>query len=272
MSVRPPAVAGLFYPDDPQHLARAVADYLAGVEPEGAAPEAGPEAVPKAIPKAIVVPHAGFVYSAPVAASAYARLRPLKGRLSRVVLIGPAHRVAMRGLAAPRAEAFDTPLGRLPVDREAVARIAALPQVTLNDEPHRLEHCLEVQLPFIIACLGIVPLVPLVVGDASAKEVAEVVEMLWDGPETLVVISSDLSHYHDYETARRMDAATSAAIEALDESKIGWDDACGRIPIAGLLKVARARGLKARTLDLRNSGDTAGPKNEVVGYGAYAFA
>jgi len=180
--------------------------------------------------------------------------------------------VAIRGLAAPRAEAFDTPLGRLPVDREAVARIAALPQVTLNDEPHRLEHYLEVQLPFIIACLGIVPLVPLVVGDASAAEVAEVVEMLWDGPETLVVISSDLSHYHDYETARRMDAATSAAIEALDEARIGWDDACGRIPIAGLLKVARARGLKARMLDLRNSGDTAGPRNEVVGYGAYAFA
>ena len=268
MSVRPPAVAGLFYPDDPSRLARAVAEYLAGAEREGATLEV----VPGAVPKAIVVPHAGFVYSAPVAASAYARLRPLKGRLSRVLLIGPAHRVAIRGLAAPRAEAFDTPLGRILVDREAVARIAALPQVTLNDEPHRLEHCLEVQLPFIINCLGIVPLVPLVVGDASAAEVAEVVEMLWDGPETLVVISSDLSHYHDYETARRMDAATSAAIEALDEARIGWDDACGRIPIAGLLKVARARGLKARTLDLRNSGDTAGPKNEVVGYGAYAFA
>ncbi|HXM71267.1 MAG TPA: AmmeMemoRadiSam system protein B, partial [Thermoanaerobaculia bacterium] len=167
---------------------------------------------------------------------------------------------------------FDTPLGRLPVDREAVARIAALPQVTVNDEPHRLEHGLEVQLPFIIACLGSVPLVPLVVGDASAAEVAQVIEMLWEGPETLVVISSDLSHYHDYETARRMDAATSAAIEALDEGRIGWDDACGRVPISGLLRIARKRGLEARTIDLRNSGDTAGPKSEVVGYGAYVFA
>jgi MEMO1 family protein len=268
MSIRPPAVAGLFYPDDPQHLARAVADYLAAAEPDGAVSADFPEAVPKAV----VVPHAGFVYSAPVAASAYALLRPLKGRLSRVLLLGPAHRVAIRGLAASRVDAFDTPLGRLPVDHEAVARIAALPQVTVNDEPHRLEHCLEVQLPFIIACLGSVPIVPLVVGDASAAEVAQVIEMLWDGPETLVVISSDLSHYHDYETARRMDAATSAAIEALDEGGIGWDDACGRIPISGLLRIARKRGLRVQTIDLRNSGDTAGPMSEVVGYGAYVFA
>jgi len=264
MSVRAPAVAGLFYPDDPQHLARAVAEYLADAE-------AG-DAASAAVPKAVVVPHAGFVYSAPVAASAYARLRPLKGRLRRVLLLGPAHRVAIRGLAASGVDAFDTPLGRLPVDREAIARIAALPQVTVNDEPHRLEHCLEVQLPFIIACLGSVPIVPLVVGEASAAEVAQVIEMLWEGPDTLVVISSDLSHYHDYETARRMDAATSAAIEALDEDRIGWDDACGRVPISGLLRVARRRGLRVRTIDLRNSGDTAGPKSEVVGYGAYVFA
>lgn len=260
MSVRPPAVAGLFYPDDPRLLARTVEGYLAGAQ-------AGGE-----VPKAVVVPHAGFVYSAPVAASAYARLAPLKGILHRVLLLGPAHRMAIRGLAAPSVEAFDCPLGRIPLDRAAIARTARLPQVTLDDGPHRLEHCLEVQLPFILACLGSVPLVPLVVGDASTEEVAEVIELLWDGPETLVVISSDLSHYHGYETARRMDAATSAAVEALDESRIGWDDACGRIPLSGLLRVARARGLHAHTVDLRNSGDTAGPKNEVVGYGAYVFA
>jgi len=260
MSVRPPAVAGLFYPDDKQLLARAVEDYLARAVPDGEAP------------MAVVVPHAGFVYSGAVAASAYARLRPLEGRVRRVLLIGPAHRVALRGLAAPQAESFASPLGRHALDRAAIACLAALPQVAIDDAPHRLEHCLEVQLPFITACLGDVALVPLVVGDASAAEVAQVIEMLWDGPETLVVISSDLSHYHDYATARRMDAATSAAIEALDEGRIGWDDACGRVPLSGLLRVARERGLKARTIALCNSGDTAGAKSEVVGYGAYVFA
>jgi hypothetical protein len=260
MSVRPPAVAGLFYPEDKDLLARAVEDHLARATPDDA------------VPKAVVVPHAGLIYSGAVAASAYARLRPLKGRVRRVLLIGPAHRMAIRALAAPRVESFDSPLGRLELDRAAIAHIAALPQVAIDDAPHRLEHCLEVQLPFISACLGNVALVPLVVGDASAAEVAQVIEMLWDGPETLVVISSDLSHYHDYATARRMDAATSAAIEALDEGRIGWDDACGRLPISGLLRVARKRGLKARTIALCNSGDTAGAKDEVVGYGAYVFA
>ncbi len=259
MSIRPPAVAGLFYPDDPERLREAVEGYLAAVEPGGETP------------RAVVVPHAGFVYSGAVAAAAYARLRPLKGHLDRILLIGPAHRMAVRGLAAPVADAFESPLGPLPLDRAAIARIATLPQVTLDDAPHRLEHCLEVQLPFLVACLGRVPLVPLLVGDAYPEEVAEVIERLWEGPETLVVISSDLSHYHDDATAKRMDAATSAAIEALDEARIGWDDACGRLPIAGLLRVARARGLAARTIALCNSGDTAGPKDEVVGYGAYVF-
>lgn len=261
--VRAPAVAGHFYPDDPGLLARAVEGYLAAAA-LGTARDGAP-------PKAVVVPHAGYAYSAPIAASAYARLRPLKGKVRRVVLIGPAHRTPVRGLAAPGADAFATPMGALLVDRDALARLAALPQVVLLDEAHRLEHSLEVQLPFIIACLGQVSIVPLVAGDASPEEVAEVLELLWQDAETLVVISSDLSHYHDYETARRMDAATSAAIEALDEKRIAWDDACGRVPISGLLRVARKRGLKARTIDLRNSGDTAGPRNEVVGYGAYVF-
>jgi len=259
MGLRPPAVAGLFYPDDPKELRRTVEAFLARVKPEGEAP------------KAAVVPHAGFIYSGPIAASVYARLAPLKGRIKRLVLIGPAHRMAIRGLAAPSVEAFESPLGRIALDREAIARIAKLPQVKIDDAPHRLEHCLEVQLPFIIACLGQVLLVPLLAGEADAREVADVIELLWDGPETLVLISSDLSHYHDYGTARRMDAATSEAIEALDETRIGWDDACGRIPISGLLQVARKRGLKARTVDLRNSGDTAGSKHEVVGYGGYVF-
>jgi len=257
-SVRPTAVAGLFYPKEAGPLARMVEGYLAAAAPGG-------------LPKAIIAPHAGYIYSGPIAASAYSRLRSAAGKIRRVVLIGPAHRVALRGLAAPSDEAFDSPLGPVPVDREAIARIATLPQVTISDEAHRLEHSLEVHLPFLISTLGPVAIVPLVAGEATSEEVAQVIEMLWDGPETLVVISSDLSHYHDYGTARRMDAATSAAIEALDERAIGYEQACGRIPIAGLLRAARRRGLTARTIDLRNSGDTAGPRDEVVGYGAYVF-
>lgn len=262
-TVRPPAVAGLFYPDDPAVLERTVERYLAATK--------GKRAEEAALPKALIVPHAGYVYSGPIAATAYARLRPLKGKIRRVVLIGPAHRVAISGLVAPRATVFETPLGTLRVDEEAIACIAKLPQVTLADEPHRLEHCIEVQLPFLIATLGTIAIVPLVAGNATGEEVEAVIEALWDGPETLIVISSDLSHYHDYLTAQHMDEKTSAAIEALDERAIGWEQACGRVPIAGLLRAARQRGLRARMVDLRNSGDTAGPRDEVVGYGAYVF-
>lgn len=273
-SVRPPAVAGLFYPDDPAVLARTVERYLAEAEAfDPKAPERD-AATPNAVPRAVIAPHAGFVYSGPTAARAYARLKPLKGKLKRVVIVGPTHRVAIRGLAAPRTEAFQTPLGVVPVDQDARARLASLPQVALADEPHRLEHAIEVQLPFLISVLGTVPIVPLVAGDATGVEVAQAIDAVWDGNghDTLIVISSDLSHYHDYQTARRMDRVTSDAIEALDAAAIGWDQACGRIPIAGMIEVARARGLGARTVDLRNSGDTAGGKDKVVGYGAYVFA
>lgn len=258
LTVRPPAVAGLFYPDEPQRLEEAVAAYLAAAADDGPAP------------KAIIAPHAGYIYSGPIAASAYARLARARGHIERVLLIGPAHRVALEGLAVSRATAFATPLGDVPVDRAAVERLLALPQVRILDEAHRLEHSLEVHLPFLIATLGPVPLVPLVAGEATPEQVAGVIEAVWD-ERTLVAISSDLSHYHDYGTARRMDAATSAAIEALDERAIGYDQACGRVPISGLLQVAARRGLRARTVDLRNSGDTAGPRDEVVGYGAYVF-
>ena len=258
-TVRPPAVAGLFYPKEPRPLARMIEGYLAAAAGQGG------------VPRAIIAPHAGYIYSGPIAASAYARLRPAKGKVRRVVLIGPAHRVALRGLAVSSARAFDTPLGPLQVDGEALARVSALPQVTVLDEAHHLEHSLEVHLPFLISTLGSVAIVPLVAGDAAGEDVEEVIELLWDGPETLVVVSSDLSHYYDYRTARRMDTATSAAIEALDERAIGYEQACGRVPIAGMIRVARRRGLTARTIDLRNSGDTAGPRDEVVGYGAYVF-
>jgi hypothetical protein len=268
--VRPPAVAGLFYPDDPTLLAREVERYLAAADAneECAAPGAAEVA------RAVIAPHAGFVYSGPIAAHAYSFLRPLKGKIERVVIVGPTHRVAIRGLAAPTVDAFATPLGAMPVDAAARARVAALPQVMLADEPHRLEHAIEVQLPFLHSVLGPVPTLPLVAGDASADDVAQAIDAAAEGDltRTFVVISSDLSHYHDYRTAQRMDRATSDAVEALDARAIGWDQACGRVPIAGMIEIARACGLKARTVDLRNSGDTAGDRSRVVGYGAYVFA
>ncbi len=260
MRTRPPAVAGFFYPADEHRLSADLARYL---EAASAPPFSG-------TPKAIIAPHAGYVYSGPVAATAYATLRPASKRLRRVVLLGPAHRVAFRGLAAPGVDAFVTPLGPVPIDRPAIEAIAALPQVEIDDEPHREEHSLEVQLPFLQTVLDRFRLVPLVVGASNGEEVAEVLDRLWQDGETEIVVSSDLSHYHDYETARRIDAATAEAIETLRPEAIGQEQACGRIPIAGLLTAARRRGMRVERLDLRNSGDTAGPRDRVVGYGAWA--
>jgi hypothetical protein len=223
------------------------------------------------VPKAIIVPHAGYEYSGPVAGTAYALVEPGRGTITRVVLAGPSHRVPLRGVAVPSHTHFSTPLGEVEIDRDAVSAILRLPQVHVMDEAHANEHSLEVHLPFLQVTLGTFRVVPLVVGDAAAVDVGEVLETLWGGPETLVVISSDLSHYHDYLTARRMDAHTSAAIEALHDHEITDTDACGCVPIRGLLWVARRLGLHARIVDLRNSGDTAGRRDQVVGYGAYAF-
>ena len=258
--IRPPAVAGSFYPGDAAGLARAVEAYL-----EAATPANG-----EAPPKALIVPHAGYVYSGPVAASGYVILRGSGTAVRRVVLIGPAHRVPLRGLAAPRADLFRTPLGDVPIDHAAIEPLLSLAYVERSDSAHAEEHSLEVQLPFLQHLLSRFDLVPLVAGDASAEEVAEVLERLWGGPETLVVISSDLSHYHDWKSATRLDAATSRAIEELAPERLDHESACGRIPVAGLLLQARRLGLRVRALDLRNSGDTAGPRDQVVGYGAYA--
>jgi len=260
MSVRPPAVAGLFYPNDARELRAVVNGCLAGHAPSGPTP------------KAIIVPHAGYEYSGPVAGSAYALVSAARGTITRVVLLGPSHRVGFAGLALPAHSRFTTPLGDVPIDREAVARIGRLPQVTVLDQAHAREHSLEVHLPFLQVTLGDFTLVPLVVGEASPAEVGEVLEQIWGGPETLVVVSSDLSHYHDYFTAQRMDRATAAAIEGLRDEDIGEDDACGRVPVRGVLWLARRLGLHARTVDLRNSGDTAGPRGDVVGYGAFAIS
>ncbi len=261
-STRHPSVAGLFYPAEPDELARQVRGFLtAAGEPDPALPA----------PKAIIAPHAGYIYSGPVAGRAYAQIAGLAGRIRRVVLLGPAHRLPVIGLAYSRAERFLTPLGAIPVDRAALAGLADLAQVQESDPPFEGEHCLEVQLPFLQLTLGDFDLVPLLVGDADPEAVAEVLARLWGGEETLIVISSDLSHFLDYAAARSMDTRTTQAIEALDPARIGYHQACGRIPVNGLLVEARRRGLHARTLDLRNSGDTAGPKDRVVGYGAYAI-
>ncbi len=259
MQDRQTAVAGMFYPEDPTELTTAVKQYL-----QSAAEVAE-------TPKAIIVPHAGYIYSGPVAGSAYASLLPLKKQITRVVLLGPSHRIPLLGMATSSADRFLTPLGAIEIDKDAVNAIQTLPHVHTMNEAHTLEHSLEVQLPFLQLTLDDFKLVPVVVGDASASEVAAVLDALWGGPETLIVISSDLSHYHDYQTAQTMDSRTSAAIEALNPEDIQYEDACGRNPVKGLLAVARQRGIQARTLDLRNSGDTAGSRDQVVGYGAYLF-
>ncbi len=256
---RAPAVAGTFYPDETAALEGAIDRYLSDCEP-------GAEA-----PKALIVPHAGYVYSGPVAARAYARLAPARGRIRRVVLIGPSHYVAFQGLAVPATEAFVTPLGPVLLDREAVDRLCALPQVAVKDAAHAREHSLEVQIPFLQRVLGGFVLIPLVTGQVPPEAVAEVLALLWGGPETLVVVSSDLSHYLDYESARERDFGTANSILMLQPEEIGPEQACGCHGIGGLLTFARRHGLKIQKLDLRNSGDTAGPRDSVVGYGAFAL-
>ncbi len=258
-TIRIPAVAGTFYPAEPRVLGRMVDEYLNEVRTD------------EAPPKAMVVPHAGYIYSGPVAASAYARLRNTSAQITRVILLGPSHRVPFYGIAAPASDQFQTPLGIINVDRESIDEILPLQQVYELDVAHEAEHSLEVQLPFLQQTLGDFQLVPLVVGQTSAEEVAEVLGLLWGGPETLIVISSDLSHYLDYDAAKSIDAETSRSIESLDAAQIGDDQACGRIPLKGLLIEARRRGMQVETIDLRNSGDTAGPRDHVVGYGAYVF-
>ena len=266
--LRAPAVAGTFYPGRPAELSAAVAGYLADAAP----PESG-ETRPD--PKAIIVPHAGYVYSAPVAAAAYARLEPLAGTVTRVVLLGPAHTVYLSAIAVPHVAAFDGPLGVLTIDRPAIWQLAGLPQVVQDDRPHAREHALEVQFPFLQAVLGEVAILPLVVGEVAPAAVGEVIERLWGGPETLLLVSTDLSHYHPYAAAKRRDAATAEAIEAFDGARIGPEDACGCRALAGLLAAARARGCAIERLDLRTSGDTAGHlppgRDQVVGYGAWAL-
>lgn len=259
MNTRPAAVAGMFYPADKATLERTVSTLLA------AAPERGGAA------KAIIAPHAGYPYSGPTAACAYRLLEGRRANIRRVVLLGPAHRVYLRGMALPSVDAFRSPLGDVRIDREAVRRALELPGTQVSDDAHTFEHSLEVHLPFLQSVLDDFELVPIVVGACPARQVEGVIEALWGGEETLIVVSSDLSHYHAYADAQAIDAATTVRIEARDTTLRG-EEACGAYAINGLLLAARAHGLNVRTLDVRNSGDTAGDRQRVVGYGAYALA
>ena len=261
-TVRAPAVAGLFYPRDAGGLTGEIKDYL---------DQTGADRLSPGFPKVVIVPHAGFIYSGPVAASAYDLLRPARGIVRRVVMLGPCHRVPVTGMALPGARAFDTPLGRIAIDSAAVQALRGFPEVTDMPEAHEQEHALEVQLPFLQQVLGEFSLVPLVVGAVSTERVARVLEILWGGNETLIVISSDLSHYLTYEQAQALDAETARAIMSFDD-RITHYQACGATPVGGAVIAAKHHGLAPRLLDLRNSADTAGGKARVVGYGSFGFS
>lgn len=259
-AIRPLAAAGSFYPADPVALRDAVHRYV--------------ESVPQSdlVPKALIVPHAGYAYSGPIAGSAYATLHAVRDHVTRVVLLGPAHYVEFTGLAASQARGFATPLGTVPIDPSALDSALVLASVQVLEEAHLPEHCLEVQLPFLQLLLDDFQIVPLLVGRTTAGEVGEVLDALWGGDETLLVVTSDLSHYHEYSEARRLDRATARVIESLASERMFPDRACGSVAIAGLLDAARRHGLEVHTLGLANSGDTAGSRRQVVGYGAFALA
>jgi len=258
--IRPAAVAGLFYPRDPVRLQTEVLELLGAVSPPS-----------KVLPKALIAPHAGYVYSGRVAGAAFAKLRPTVQMIKRIVLIGPAHYVHLVGMAAPTVNAFETPLGQLPVDTETCTQLDRFEFVTKTDAPHGPEHSLEVELPFLQTVLSSFQVVPLVVGDAAPQQVAQLLRQLWGGSETLIIVSSDLSHYHSYETAQLLDLSTAEAIEQGEWASLGSSRACGWVAVAGLLIETRRRGLGAYRLALCNSGDTAGSRDRVVGYGAWIF-
>ena len=258
--IRPTAVAGLFYPMDTYELAELVTNELVQATPK-----------PRHHPVAIIVPHAGYIYSGAVAASVFKTIQTLQSIIKRVVLIGPSHRVDFQGLALSSADVFNTPLGSIRVDKQAQEKLLTISDIILFDQAHADEHCLEVQLPFLQHVIDDFSIIPIVTGKASPELVSQAIETLWDGNETLVVISSDLSHYHDYLTAQQLDESTSQAIVNLDYSAVHSANACGHVAINGLLLFAQQHHLKASIVDVRNSGDTAGDKSSVVGYGAYLF-
>ena len=258
-ALQPAGVAGLFYPADPAELTTEVDASLAKATP------------PDLSPKAVIAPHAGHVYSGDIAAAAYSLLARRRGEIKKVVLLGPTHRMPVRGIALSAADAWDTPLGPVAVDRDARDATARLPNVTVTPEPFVGEHSLEVQLPFIQRALGDVQVLPVLVGQPAPGQVSDLLDRLWGGPETAIIVSSDLSHFHDYDTCRAKDEQTTAGIERLQMDLLSGDRACGYFGIAGLLDQAQKRDLRVTALDVRNSGDTQGGRDSVVGYGSFAL-
>ena len=258
---RVPAVAGMFYPADPQALQDELNTYLYADRDDR-----------QQVPKAIIVPHAGIVYSGPVAATAFRTLLQYRHVIRKVILIGPAHRVAFSGLAVPHADRFQTPLGEINLDTKTIQRLVdQFPLVHFSDAAHADEHSLEVQLPFLQSVLAVFRIIPILVGDITADELAAVIDDLWGGEECLILISSDLSHYHPYHEALQLDTHTATLIEAFRDTDLDYDSACGKIGISALLQLAQEHQLRIERFDLRNSGDTAGPQDQVVGYGAWGL-
>ena len=261
MRVRPSVFAGTFYPDKPQELASVVKSYLS--KPASAAPTR--------VVKAIIAPHAGYIYSGATAGAAYAAVRALRDTIERVVVLGPSHRVGFSGVASSSASAFETPLGPVAVDRDAVTALTTAGLAREFEGAHENEHSLEVQLPFIKTVFPSAHIVPLLAGDEDWLACKRVLATLWGQDETLIVISSDLSHYHDYAAAQHFDKETAKQIESLAAGGIDHEQACGATAVNGILGIAAEKKMSCQTLELRNSGDTAGPKNRVVGYGAFAI-
>ncbi len=259
-TVRPPAVAGSFYPRGPKELKATVDALLSQAETSR---QAGP--------LGLIAPHAGYMYSGPVAANAFAPVAASGNVFERVLLIGPPHYVPVSGVAAPSAGAFATPLGEVEVDRDAIAALIEAGLVTIDDRAHAPEHSLEVELPFLQAVLGRFTVIPLLIGDAAPEHVAAIVGAALD-ERSLLVVSTDLSHYLDYASARVRDVATAETIEQLDFTRLGPQDACGFAALNGALCAGRQEHWGIKRFDLRNSGDTSGDRRRVVGYGAWAFA
>lgn len=257
-NTRPPAVAGMFYPARPDELRLTVESLLAAIPVQDAL-----------APKVLIVPHAGYIYSGSTSAAAYAQLASVRHQIRRVILLGPTHRVAVNGLAVPECTHFATPLGPIELDAAALRLLRDKPYVVSNDRVQAQEHSLEVHLPFLQHVLENFTLVPIAVGQASPEVVAEVLDLLWGGPETLIVISTDLSHFQTYGTAQQVDRNTCQQILALDGT-IRPQQACGAFPLNGLLLSLKRRDLQPELIHLCNSGDTAGDKQRVVGYASFA--
>jgi MEMO1 family protein len=256
---RPPAVSGSFYPREPRELQRMVRTLLGEAESSGKGELVG-----------VIAPHAGYMYSGPIAASAFAQIAAARHSFTRVLLIGPAHYVPVRGIVAASAARFATPLGEIPVDLRAVASLVDAGLISIDDRAHAPEHSLEVELPFLQVVLGRFALIPLLVGDASRQEVAAVVGAVMDA-HTILVVSTDLSHYLAATEAKARDLASALTIERLDDSCLGPNDACGYVALNGALRAAKETRWQIARLDLRNSGDTSGERRRVVGYGAWSI-